>query len=165
MNMNTRLKIGLIILIFSCSGLLVGALPHGCQSLPPNAKDIVAGSSGSTDLNAPLALTATAISPTAISLSWLLNDNYKIAWAPSGKRAPRPPIVPTNGFQIERSLDGITYTSICIVSAYMTSYSDAGLTAFTQYYYMVRAFNSSDNINISSNVASATTAPTPPPVR
>src|SRR5204863_5014203 len=62
-----------------------------------------------------------------------------------------------DGFQIERSLDGVSFSPLASVAANVTIYSDTGLNAATAYSYRVRAYNASGNSDY-SNASSATTA-------
>jgi hypothetical protein len=73
--------------------------------------------------SAPTNLTAKAVAPTRIDLAW------------SDTSATE------DGFRIERSKDGQTYTVIATVGANVTAFSDTGVTANTTYYYRVAAFN------------------------
>jgi hypothetical protein len=90
-------------------------------------------------VNDPSGLTATAASPTQVSLLW--SDN-------SGNEGE---------FLIERDT-GPGFESPVIKSAWAnsTSFDDAGLSPGTTYYYRVRARNATDGSGY-SNVASATT--------
>jgi galactose oxidase-like protein/glyoxal oxidase-like protein/fibronectin type III domain protein/Kelch motif protein len=95
-------------------------------------------------------------------------SNTASATTSAGTPAPGPPAAPTNlisvavsqtridlswtdssanedGFQIERSTDGRTFTQIATVGANVTTYSNTGLTCSTFYYYRVRAFNANGN--------------------
>jgi hypothetical protein len=95
----------------------------------------------------PSDLSANAISSTEIDLAWTDNSNNEA------------------GFAIERSLDGVDFTEINTVDEGVTSYSDAGLSLDTQYFYQVRAFrNQGKKVKYSaySNTASATTPGEPP---
>jgi len=87
---------------------------------------------------APGTLTATTSSPTSISLSWVDNSDNE------------------TGFEIERSMDGTTFTSLTTVAANTVIYTDTGLTASTKYYYQVRAKGTAGNSNY-SNIADVTT--------
>jgi FtsP/CotA-like multicopper oxidase with cupredoxin domain len=87
---------------------------------------------------APSDLSATAASSSAIDLSW--NDNAN----------------DETGFNIERSLDGISFSSLASVGADVVSYSDTGLSPETPYWYRVNA-ESSAGPSAWSNTASATT--------
>jgi hypothetical protein len=73
------------------------------------------------DLQAPINLVASAVSSTAISLTW------------SDQAASE------SGFVVERTLDGTTWSPIASVPASTTQYTDTGLTPGTQYTYRVQA--------------------------
>lgn len=76
--------------------------------------------------SAPSALVATSISSAQVDLTWSDNSNNE------------------TGFQIERSLtSGSGYALIVTTAPNATSYSNAGLTANTSYFYRVRATNAS----------------------
>ena len=45
------------------------------------------------------------------------------------------------GFQLERSLDGITFTKIADIAANKIAYENKGLNPATRYYYRIRAIN------------------------
>ncbi|HEX2268959.1 MAG TPA: galactose oxidase-like domain-containing protein, partial [Pyrinomonadaceae bacterium] len=76
---------------------------------------------------APINLISTAVSKTTINLSWTDSSNNE------------------DGFKIERSLDGRTFTQIATVAANVTTYSSTGLTCATFYHHRVRAFNVNGN--------------------
>ena len=92
---------------------------------------------------APTALTATAVSPTQIDLTWSDNATNETAYT------------------IERCTEGCTtFTQIAQVGANVTAYSNTGLTAGATYSYRVRASNAAGN-SAYSNVAAATTTGPP----
>ena len=99
-------------------------------------------------VRAPASLTASAVSPDQIDVTW--QDN-----------------VPNeSGFEVHRSITGPagTFTLLASTGAGVTSYGDAGLTPSTQYCYKVRAFKRADgktSYSGFSNIACATT-PAPP---
>ena len=93
---------------------------------------------GPTPPAAPSGLTATAVSSSQIDLAWTDNADDE------------------DGFHVERSLDGTSFTEIASVGANVTSYSDGSLSPSTTYTYRVRAYNSAGNSDY-SNTASATT--------
>jgi len=102
--------------------------------------------SATTLLEAPSGLTATAISNTQINLAWTDNSSSE------------------DGFKIERKTGAAgTYAEIFSTAANATSYSNTGLSASTQYFYRVRAFNAAVN-SVYSNEASATTLLDPGPI-
>ena len=92
---------------------------------------------------APTSLNATAVSSSQISLVWSDNASNE------------------TGFRIERSQDGTSFTEISTVGANVTTYADTGLSASTQYWYRVRAYNGSGPSGY-TNTASATTQAPPP---
>jgi fibronectin type III domain protein len=79
--------------------------------------------------NAPTNLTANAVSPTQINLSWTDNSNNE------------------TGFSIERCAgqNCTNFVQIATVGADVTSYPNTGLTSNTRYRYRVRAFNLNGN--------------------
>ncbi|MDH5612545.1 MAG: multicopper oxidase domain-containing protein [Gammaproteobacteria bacterium] len=87
---------------------------------------------------APTALAALAVSSSQIDLSWADNANDEAS------------------YQLERSLDGINFSSVAILAANSTSYSDVNLNASTTYHYQVNASNTAGT-SANSNIASATT--------
>jgi hypothetical protein len=72
---------------------------------------------------APSNLVATAVSSSQINLAWLDNASNE------------------QGFNVEQSLNGTTFTQIASVGANVTGYSDAGLSPSTNYWYRVQAYN------------------------
>ncbi|WP_199915426.1 cellulase family glycosylhydrolase [Aquimarina spinulae] len=102
---------------------------------PPNNSQI-------ETINAPVApgsLSATSNSNSQINITWTDNASNEEA------------------FEVERSANGTSgWVSIANVSANITNYLDAGLTANTTYYYRVKAKNTGGSSEY-SNIASATT--------
>ncbi len=88
--------------------------------------------------DAPSALTVTTTSETSISLSWSDNSDNE------------------DGFKIERSPDGSTWTQIGTVGENVTTYEDTGLTCETTYYYRVRAHNADGDSAYSNTVSGST---------
>jgi len=88
--------------------------------------------------NAPSNLVAVTVTDVRIDLSWTDNSTDE------------------DGFRIERSTDNVNFTQIAEVGANVTTYQSTGLTADTQYYYRVRAYNTGGNSTY-SNTANATT--------
>lgn len=95
---------------------------------------------GGTPPAAPSGLAATAVSQSEIDLSWTDNSSDE------------------TGFEIERSLDGSSFSPVATVGADVTTYPDTGLSADTTYFYRVRAVNGA-GASAFSNTASATTDP------
>ena len=65
-----------------------------------------------------------------------------------------------SGFLVERSTDGVTFSTVATLGANATAFDDTGLAEATTYYYRVRAFNVAGQGG-ASNVAAATTANQP----
>ena len=86
----------------------------------------------------PSNLSAKAGASTQINLSWSDRSSNE------------------QGFYLERSLNGSTWTRITTLGANATQYSNTGLTANTAYYYRVQAFNSAGT-SACSNTASTRT--------
>jgi hypothetical protein len=91
---------------------------------------------------APSGLSAAAASSSRIDLSWTDNSSDE------------------GGFKVERSPNGTTWTQVATVGANARTYAAAGLSASTQYYFRVRAYNAAGD-SAYSNAASATTAAAP----
>nr|WP_314492523.1 LamG-like jellyroll fold domain-containing protein [uncultured Chryseobacterium sp.] len=63
-------------------------------------------------------------------------------------------------YVLERSTNGTTFTVVATLPANSTSYNETGLTPNTQYYYRVKATNSTDS-SVYTSTASVTTPPVP----
>jgi hypothetical protein len=104
---------------------------------------IVKGTVAPVPPAAPTNLTATTFSSSQINLSWTDNANNE------------------NGFKVEQSTDGTTFTQIAMLASNTVSFSVTGLSASTTYQYRVVSFNDAGNSSF-SNTASATTSAAPP---
>lgn len=91
---------------------------------------------------APSNLVAMAISAHQINLTWTDNASTE------------------NGFQIEQSIDGITFTQVGIASVNATAFAVGGLQASTVYTFRVRAFNNVGASGYTNTSTAATTAST-----
>jgi hypothetical protein len=112
---------------------------HGNSDKPPNGGG-GGGGQGGAALGAPTNLVATANGSTQIDLTWTDNASAE------------------GGYKIERaSASTGPWTQIGTAAANSTSASATGLTATTQYWFRVRAYNGSRN-GAYSSVANATTA-------
>jgi hypothetical protein len=85
----------------------------------------------------PSGLTLNEDSETQVSLNWIDNSNNE------------------TGFEIERSLNGATFSQLSTVGAGVTIYADATISVGNQYSYRVYAFNAS-GISTASTTASIT---------
>jgi fibronectin type 3 domain-containing protein len=94
---------------------------------------------GSLPPAAPTELHASSAGTSRIDLTWSDNATNE------------------DGYQVERSTDGVSFTQAAQLAANAVSYSDSGLLPVTTYFYRVRAYNASAASGY-SNVASATTA-------
>ena len=88
----------------------------------------------------PNQLTATAVSKSAIDLSWTDNSTNE------------------EGFIIERKTSGTNYSAVANLGKDITSYSDQGLSKNTSYTYRVHAFNQAGKSLSYSNEAEAVTS-------
>ena len=94
---------------------------------------------------APTGLMATPVSSTQINLAWTDNATNEI------------------GYKVERSTDGLDFTTVATPPLNTTNYQDTGLTPLTTYFYRVLASNAAgDSTNAA---ASAKTIDGPPPLR
>lgn len=122
-----------------------------CDGHSPNEPDFMARADFAR-VNTPSSLTATAVSPTEIDLSWPKGGNQ------------------VDGFQLFRSTTGQagTFTQLASVGSTTTAYGDVALTASTTYCYELRSYRVTGRTTTYSDfsaVACATTpAPPPPPV-
>ncbi|MBN1673687.1 MAG: fibronectin type III domain-containing protein [Kiritimatiellae bacterium] len=105
----------------------------------------VATATTPTDLQPPAApenLTATAVSPTRIDLSWTDNSDAETQ------------------FKIDRRRSGTdVWVRIASPTADATAYGDTGLESDTTYYYQVKAYNAAGNSPYSNGAAARTTKP------
>jgi predicted phage tail protein len=90
-------------------------------------------------------LSATAVSSSRINLAWTDNASNE------------------SGFRIERSADGATYTEIGVVTANVTTYADTSLSAATQYWYRVRAYNATGPSAFAGPTSATTLSSSQPP--
>jgi titin len=67
------------------------------------------------------------------------------------------------GFRIERSSNGTSFTQIATVGVNVTSYANSGLSASTQFWYRVRAYNTAGNSAYTNTATATTLAPPPQP--
>jgi titin len=88
---------------------------------------------------APNSLTVGAVSATSIGLSWVDTASNE------------------QGFQLERSLDGTAFTTLVVLAANTTNYTDATVAAGTTYWYRVLAFNPDGSSAYSNSVSTTTT--------
>ena len=87
---------------------------------------------------APSGLTATAVSSSQINLAWTDTSANE------------------DGFKIERSNNGSSWSQIATVGPNTTTYSSTGLSANKTYYYRVRAYNMLGNSAYSANASAKT---------
>jgi len=118
----------------------------GIRSLyPPTASS--GGGSGGQAPATPSGLVASVNPSNAVSsllLSWSDNANNE------------------NGYSIERSSDGRTFSQIAQAGANAGSWTDTGLSGGAVYYYRVRAFNNYGNSAYSNNASAQTQAESAP---
>jgi fibronectin type 3 domain-containing protein len=124
----------------------IAVLQGGCQD-PPLAPDQGQASLGSTaTLIAPSNLSAAAVSPRRIRLTWEDKSNNE------------------TGFQVYRSTTGPTGTFAWLtrIDANVRSYADTGLSPAKQYCYKVRAFRRVGTTTSYSSFSPQACSTTPP---
>ena len=89
--------------------------------------------------SAPTTLASKGVTSSSVSMDWKETENN------------------LSIFEIERSLDGITWDSVASVKVGTVSFSDTGLTQNTTYYYRVKAENPAGS-SAYTNVIKVTTA-------
>jgi hypothetical protein len=136
-------------------GEIIWYNPYGMKPSPPPAGQdyllytgfIVAGPPPSAPA-APYGLTANAIDHQRIDLSWTDNSDNE------------------SGFELQRSTDGFApggTITVINLGANVTSYSNTGLAASTQYFYRVLAKNAGGSSAVSEPATATTSAAPPPP--
>jgi hypothetical protein len=130
----------------------VAVLQGGCQDPPlaPDQDQALLGSSAAA-LTAPTSLSASAVSPSRIDLTWQDKSSNE------------------TGFEVHRSTSGAggTFALLAQPAANVTRYSNSGLSPSKQYCYKVRAFrrvgSKTSYSAFSPNACSTTPIPLPTP--
>jgi hypothetical protein len=111
-----------------------GALFYRVRSF--NAQGFSRSSNVATaEINVPAA-------PVNLQILNLFAQHAEIGWDPNSSDQ--------TGFQVQRSSDGVNFTTIATVDAYTTSYTDVRFT--TTVYYRVEAIGSNGAVSLPSNV-------------
>ncbi|MFA5794029.1 MAG: DUF2341 domain-containing protein [Candidatus Brocadiia bacterium] len=87
--------------------------------------------------DAPSGLITTTVSSLSIALQWNDDDNE-------------------TGFEVWRSMDGVTYTLLATLGRNVITYTDSAVLMATAYAYKIRAYNGIGNSNYSSPVSQIT---------
>ncbi len=93
---------------------------------------------------APSTVSATPTSTTAVTITWQNNSQA------------------VTGFVVQRSTDGVTYTTLATPGASARMYSDTGLTEATAFYYRVLATGPGDHTSAPSDPTNVITDPAAP---
>ncbi|MFA5795455.1 MAG: DUF2341 domain-containing protein [Candidatus Brocadiia bacterium] len=88
--------------------------------------------------DAPVSLVTTTVTSSSIVLQWTDSSNNE------------------DGFQLERTTNGTTYTLLATLARNINSYTDSGLIVGSAYAYRVRAYNLIGNSGYSNIIASLT---------
>jgi subtilisin family serine protease len=94
------------------------------------------------------------VSPSGLTAKSNGSNEIDLAWTPSSSTF-------TTGYKIERSLDGVAWTQIAVVSAATTSYQDFGLSGSTRHSYRVVATSTYAGDSAPGNVVAVATAAAP----
>jgi hypothetical protein len=117
---------------------------NGGGDSPPSNTDCTAPPA------APTGLAATGLDGPAIDLAWTDNSGVE------------------DGYEVRRSTDGMAFSAVAGVPANSTTYSDAGVSENTTYWYIVRGKKDggfSDPSNVGSARAGVLTPPAAPSFR
>ena len=79
--------------------------------------------------------------PSALALSEISNDSMRLTWTDNQVDGYDS----ETGFKIERSTNGVDYSEIAVVGQNVVGYLAQGLSASTQYWFRVRAYNAAGN--------------------
>ena len=121
---------------------------EAARALNNNASKVAAFRGSST----PTATVPAA--PSSLAIQSAAYNKIVVGWADNSSNE--------NGFRVERSSDGVSYSEVATLGADVRSFSDSNVSARTAYYYRVRAYNSSGT-SAYSNTTSVTTPDVPPP--
>ena len=88
------------------------------------------------------------LAPTHAAATALTSSSVQVIWDDNAATE--------TGYEVERSSDGVSFSSLATTSANVTSYTDSGLSALTTYYYRIRAVGTAGPSGW-SNTAQATT--------
>ncbi len=103
----------------------------------------VAGGSSATQPTAPSGLRTTSVGSSSVGIAWTDNAGNE------------------SGFKLERSLDGVVWQEIASLGSNAVSFTDNAVSAATNYYYRVRAFNSSGYSAYAAPISVRTSDPPP----
>jgi hypothetical protein len=123
---------------FSGSSILQFVADDATTTSAPVNVTIVVQAAVSTP-PAPSGLSATAVSSSQINLVWTDNSGFN-----------------EDGFKVERSSNGNSWTQIATTGPNVTSYASTGLSANKTYYYRVRAYNVLGNSTYSATASAKT---------
>jgi hypothetical protein len=110
--------------------------------------NVASATTGSSSSSSGSTLTIPPAAPSSLSASSASSSSIKLTWHDNSTRE--------NGYKIERSTDGKTFSQIATVGASVTSYTNSSLSSGKKYYYRVRAYNTYGNSSF-TNTAYATT--------
>lgn len=94
-------------------------------------------------------------SPTSLAASAVSNSQINLTWTDASTNE--------DGFRVERSVDGTTFSALTNLAANAISFADTSLTSSTTYWYRIYAYNSGGSSSYSNTVSATTQVPTPVP--
>ncbi len=123
--------------LLTVAGDAISAVVDGLQSNQNYSFEVIAEAgtvasapsntvSTTTDVAVPAALNAIAVSKSEIDLTWIDSAG-------------------ASGYAIDRSTDGVTWSTLASVAASTTSYQDSSVTGTGPYYYQIVAIGSAGN--------------------
>ena len=108
-----------------------------------NESEYATSSTTNTSFPTPTNLIATAIDDQSIQLTWSDNCVFE------------------DGYRLERSEDGVSFTQIAEFGENITEYTDTGLNYGTDYTYLVKAFTDANESNYATSNTTTMSIPSP----
>ncbi|QOV88077.1 fibronectin type III domain-containing protein [Humisphaera borealis] len=110
-------------------------------------------SAGASAFSDTYVATTVPADPTGLIVSTPANDTINLSWTDNSAGE--------TGFVVERSTDGVNFTTLTTTAASVTTYENADLASATQYTYRVKAINGAGSSGYTTTVAGTTRTDAP----